>query len=172
MVREDVNTLERIHDLGNLERLILRLPDLVGSPLSLNALREDLQVSHKTISHWVTVLEKLYAIFRLSPFGGPKIRTIKKAQKHYHMDWSLVIDQGPKFENLIACHLLKWVHFQQDTQGRDIDLHYFRDTDGREVDFIICERGTPITAIECKWSDTKVDKNLRYWKTRFPECAA
>ncbi|NOZ53727.1 MAG: ATP-binding protein [Gammaproteobacteria bacterium] len=172
LVREDITTLERVQDLGNLERLMLRLPDLVGSPLSLNALREDLQVSHKTISNWVSILEKLYALFRLSPFGGPKIRAIKKSQKHYHMDWSLVADQGPKFENMVACHLLKWVHFQQDTQGHDIDLHYFRDTDGREVDFVISDRGKPVTAIECKWSDSRVDKNLRYWKARFPDCEA
>ncbi|VAW85211.1 hypothetical protein MNBD_GAMMA18-908 [hydrothermal vent metagenome] len=73
---------------------------------------------------------------------------------------------------MVACHLLKWVHFQQDTQGHDVDLHYFRDTDGREVDFVISDRGKPLIAIECKWSDSKVDKNLRYWKSRFPNCEA
>ena len=48
----------------------------------------------------------------------------------------------------IAGHLLKWVHFQQDTEGRDVGLFYFRDTDGREVDFILAEKVKPITAIE------------------------
>ena len=56
--------------------------------------------------------------------------------------------------------------------GRDVELLYFRDTDGREVDFILTEKGKPITAIECKWSDTKLEKSLRYWKVRFPECDA
>src|SRR3989338_4345060 len=46
-VREEVSSLERIHDLGQLELLMLRLPALVGSPLSINAIREDLQISHK-----------------------------------------------------------------------------------------------------------------------------
>lgn len=31
----------RIQDLGNLELLVLCLAELVGSPLSVNALRED-----------------------------------------------------------------------------------------------------------------------------------
>jgi hypothetical protein len=35
---------------GKMELLTLRVPDLVGSPLSINASREDLQVSHKTVS--------------------------------------------------------------------------------------------------------------------------
>ena len=101
--------------------LILRLPELVGSPLSLNAVREDLQVSHKTI-------------FRLSPLGAPLIRAVKKAQKHYHRDWSV--------------------------NGRDLELRYSRDVDGREVDFVVTERHTPILLVERKWSDMNLDPGL------------
>ena len=172
LVREEIAGLERIQELGSLELLAIRLPELVGSLLSINALREDLQVSHKTVGAWIAALERLYALFRISPFGGPRIRAIKKAQKHYHFDWSLVPDNGPRFENLIAGHLLKWVHFQQDTQGLDLDLRFFRDTDGREVDFIVTDRARPILAVECKWSESRPDRSLRYWKKRFPQCAA
>jgi hypothetical protein len=31
--------------------MALRLPELVGSPLSVNALREDLQVAHTTLAN-------------------------------------------------------------------------------------------------------------------------
>ena len=172
LVHEEIAGLERIQDLGNLELLAMRLPELVGSLLSLNALREDLQVSHKAIGNWVDALERLYAVFRISPFGGPKIRAIKKAQKHYHFDWSLVPDDAPRFENLVASHLLKWVHFEQDARGRELDLRFFRDTDGREVDFIVTERQRPILAVECKWSEARPARSLRYWKKRFPDCAA
>lgn len=85
LVREEVATLERVQDLGNLELLMLRLPELVGSPLSINALREDLQLTHKTVANWLQILERLYAIYRLSPFGAPRIRAVKKEQKHYHL---------------------------------------------------------------------------------------
>ena len=172
LIREEITSLERIQDLGNLELLVLRLPDLVGSLLSINALREDLRVSHKTVASWMAVLERLYAVFRLSPFGSPTIRAIKKAQKHYHLDWSLVPDGSPRFENLVAVHLLKWVHHQQDVFGRDLDLRYFRDTDGREVDFVVVERQRPILLVECKWNDAQVDKALRYLHARFPDAEA
>ena len=59
---------------------------------------------------------------------------------------------------------------QQDTLGRDVSLHYFRDTDGREVDFVLAENRRPFMAVECKWSPSSVDRNLRYWKARFPQC--
>ncbi len=172
LITEEITALERVQDLGNLELLMLRLPDLVGSLLSINALREDLQVSHKAVANWIAILERLYSLFRLSPFGSPKIRAVKKSQKHYHTDWTLVSDRRPRFENLVACHLLKWIHHQQDTQGRDLSLHYFRDTDGREVDFILTEKSRPISAVECKWSDGPADRSLRYWKARFPRCDA
>ena len=48
LVRDEVTTLERIQNLGQLELMMLSLPERVGSPLSVNALREDLHVSHKT----------------------------------------------------------------------------------------------------------------------------
>ncbi|MYA09710.1 MAG: ATP-binding protein [Holophagales bacterium] len=172
LIREEVTSLERIQDLGRLELLMLRLPELVGSPLSINALREDLQVSHKAVADWLGAFERLYAIFRLSPFGAPTIRAVKKQQKHYHVDWTVVPADAPRFENLVACHLLKWVHHQQDTQGLDLELRYFRDTDGREVDFIVTDRRQPVLCVECKWADGRLDKSLRYFKVRFPDCEA
>lgn len=69
-------------------------------------------------------------------------------------------------------HLLKWVHFIQDVEGREIQLRYFRDTDGREVDFIVVEDGQPRFAIECKWCDTAVSKGRIYFKKKFPDCEA
>jgi len=168
LVREEVTSLERVQDLGSLETLMLRLPELVGSPLSLNALREDIQVSHRTVSSWMAVLERLYATFRLAPYGAPRIRAVRKEQKHYHFDWTLVPADPQRFENLVASHLLKCVHFRQDSEGRDLELRYFRDRDGREVDFVVAEGRSPRLLVECKWGDTEVDRGLRYLKQRFP----
>lgn len=171
MIREDLASLERVQDIGRLELLVLRLPELVGSPLSINALREDLQVSHKTVMKWVQILERLFAIFRVAPFGAPRIRAVKKEQKHYHFDWSLVPTHPARFENLVASHLLKWVHFEADAKGRDVELRYFRDVDGREVDFVLTEGRKPFAFIECKWADEDVSPSLRYLTARFPGCA-
>lgn len=170
LIRDDLSSLELVHDVGNIELLMLRLPELVASPLSINALREDLRVSFKAVANWLNILERLYAIFRLSPFGSDRIRAVKKEQKHYHLDWSLVKDDGARFENLVACHILKWIHFQQDALGEDIELRYFRDVDAREVDFIVLKDAKPVQAIECKYDDVPLHRGLIYFKERFPEC--
>ena len=172
LVQEEVATLEGIRDLGQMELMMLALPERVGSTLSINALREDLQVSHKTASSWLDALERLYAIFRLSPFGSPSLRAIGKDRKHYHFDWSVVPGDAARFENLVACHLLKWVHFHQDVEGLDYDLLYFRDRDGREVDFVVADRGVPELLVECKWSDADIGRSLKYLKSKFPGAQA
>jgi len=173
IVREELADLENVRDLGIIEKMVLRLPELVGSPLSINALREDLQVSHQSVSRWIGMLENLYMIFRIYPFGAPMIRAVKKEAKHYHLDWTVVSDTEKRFENLMACHLLKWCFFLQDTEGRDIELRYFRDVDRREVDFVIVEDGNPLHFVECKKNSGRdISRPLNYLKTRFPSVQA
>ena len=171
LVREEITALEQVRDLGTLELFMLRLPGVVGSPLSLDALRKNLQVSHKAVAHWMAALERLYAVFRLAPFGSPRIRALTRAQKHYHFDWSVVPERGPRFENVVASHLLKWVQHRQDALGVDLELCYFRDRDGREVDFVVTEQSHPLLAVECKLSAAAPSRSLRYWKKKFPDCA-
>ena len=169
LVNQESTSIETISDLSKLELLSLRLPELIGSPLSINALREDLQLAHKTVSRWLDILENIYMIFRLPPFGSPLIRAVKKEQKHYHFDWTLVPDMGARFENLVASHLLKWVHFRRDVYGEEIELRYFRDTDKREVDFCVTLNRKPTMFVECKWSEGSTSPHLYYLKKKFPE---
>ena len=172
IIRDELTSLERVDDVGRLEAMALRLPDLVGAPLSINSLREDLEVSHKTLSRWVALLERLYALVLIRPFGSPRIRAIKKSPKHYHFDWTLPASPGASFANLVAIHLLKWVHFRQDTEGLDLDLRYFRDVAGREVDFVVVDRRKPLLIVECKMTPGAVDPSVRYLKAKFPDCPA
>jgi uncharacterized protein len=166
-------SLESVQDLGTIERLALRLPELVGSLLSIQSLADDLRVSFRTVDKWIEKLERLYAIFRVPPFGSPRIRAAKKMQKHYQFDWSLVEDPAARFENIVASHLLKWVNFLEDTEGREAELRYFRDREGREVDFVVTESRKPTLFVECKLSGSKsINPSLYYLKGKFPEVKA
>lgn len=172
LIQDDLNTLETVKDVTLLESLAIRLPDMVGSPLSINSLSKDLQVAHQTVSRWIQILENIYMIFRVYPFGAPKIRAVKKEAKHYHFDWTLIKKPGFRFENLVACHLLKWCHHRQDCEGIDVELRFFRDFDLREVDFVILEDQRPTYFIECKKDYRTSNKALKYLKSRFPETKA
>ncbi|RIL08427.1 MAG: AAA family ATPase, partial [Proteobacteria bacterium] len=76
-----------------------------------------------------------------------------------------------RFENLIAIHLLKWVRFEQEVRGRDLELRYVRNDRGEEIDFVIVENGkTPLRAIECKVSDENPSSFMRRFAEKFPKC--
>jgi predicted AAA+ superfamily ATPase len=172
LLRDDLRSLETIDDIGALELLVLRLPELVGSPLSINSLREDLQKSHKAVARWLQILERLYGIYRLSPFGPPKIKSVKKEQKHYHFDWALCPSEDIRLENLVSGHLLKWCHFIEDTSGEDMELRYFRDKDGREVDFVVTNKNKPLLFVEVKLAAKEISPHLIYLKRKFPQIPA
>jgi len=166
VIREDVRDLEAVRDLSSLQVLADLLPARVGSPLSVNALREDLESSHRAVEHWIAILERLYYVVRIRPYETAKVRSLRKMPKAYLWDWSEVRDPGPRFENLVAMHLLKLCHVLQDDEGHDVDLFYLRDRTGREVDFLVTAKGRPWLAVEAKVSGTTIDPSLTYFRDR------
>lgn len=109
-------------------------------------------------------------IYRLPSFGSPLLTAVKKEQKHYHFDWTLVPDMGAKFENMLASHLLKkWVHYRRDLYGEQVERRYFRDTDRRKVDFCVTKDLKPQMFVKCKWSESSISRHLHYLQKKFPE---
>ncbi len=172
VIRDEVRELEQVQDLASIELLLNALVDHAGSILSINSVREDLQVAHRTVDKWIQILERLYLIYRIPPIGGPKIRAVKKEQKLFFYDWTAISDEGARFENLVATHLQKYVFWRQDANGESVELRYFRDSDGREVDFVLVNQKKPILMVECKLSDREVSSHLKYLSQKYPKVPA
>lgn len=168
VIYEDIRDLENIKEISLLELLAEELPNRIGSPLSVKKLKELLQVAHETAERWLKIFERMYYCFRIAPYGPPRIRAVKKEQKLYLWDWSLINEPGPKFENFIASQLLKYCHFMEDTEGYRMDLRFLRDTDKREIDFVVLKQGEPIFAAECKSGEKNVNPSLYYFMERTP----
>lgn len=166
IVREDVNDLENIKDLSSMELLSTELPNRVGSPLSINSLREDLDVSFATVERWVQILERLFLVYRIMPFGSPKIRAVKKEKKLYFWNWAFVEHEGARWENMVAGHLLKYCDYMKDVHGEKMELRFLRDIDGREIDFVILQSGKPKMAVECKTGERGPSPWALYFKNR------
>ncbi len=166
VIYEDIRDLENIKEISLLELLAQELPNRVGSPLSVKNIKEILQVAHETVERWLKIFERIYYSFRIPPYGPPKIRAVKKEQKLYLWDWSLLPDSGPRFENFIASHLLKYCHFIEDTEGFSMELRFLRDTDKREIDFVVLKEGVPKFAVECKTGEKSISPAIFYFKER------
>jgi hypothetical protein len=166
IVKEDLRDLTRIRMLSHVEELIELLVLRAGGVLSYNALHEDLQVAVESIRQWTDHLQRLYFLYLIRPFAGNIARSLRKEPKLYLWDWSEIADEGARFENLIASHLLKWCHFTQDWGLPPLELHYARDREKREVDFLLTLSRKPWALIEAKLSDTSPGPAMSYFAER------
>lgn len=166
VIYEDLRDLERVQEVSKIDLLLVHLKDCVGSPLSINSYSKLLGVAHETIQNWLSILENLYMIYRIPPYGHKKIRAVKKENKLYFHDWSRIEDPGIRFENLVASQLLKYCYFLEDTEGYSMELRYIRDTDKREVDFVVLKDGKPQFAVECKCGEKNVSSPSLYFRER------
>lgn len=166
VVYQDLRDLDTVKDLSLIELLVDMLPSRVGSILSIKSLQEDLSVSPNTVARWIEVLEAVYYCYRILPYGPPKVRAVKKSNKLYLWDWGSVENEGARFENLVASHLLKYCHFYEDLKGHRMELRFLRDTDLREIDFVVLKDRKPIFAVECKTGENNISPHLYYFRDR------
>jgi len=166
ILREDLRDLSMVREISLVEQLADLLVARVASPLSINSLREDLEVDHKTVSRWIEILERLFVVFRVHPYAAARGRILRKAAKLYFWDWSEVPDAGARFENLVASHLLKYVHWLHDVEGHRVDLRYVRDREKREVDFLLVRDGKPWVLIEAKLGEQAATPSLAYFRAK------
>jgi predicted AAA+ superfamily ATPase len=157
IIKEDLRDLSKLPELSQVEMLASLLPSKIGSPLSVQSLREDLEIAHDTVSRWLKYLNELFYFFEIKPWSKSIPRSLKKEGKIYLYDWTEIEVEGVKFENFVACHLLKACHYWADTGEGDFDLFYLRNKEKQEIDFIIVKDKKPWLCLEAKMSDTKID---------------
>jgi len=161
ILKQDIVSQEDIKDITSLELLIDLLKERVGSPISYSSLAQDLQCSDKTVKHWLSILENMYVIFKVTPFHKNIARSNLKQPKYYFYDIARTQGaDGSRFENLVAASLLKECHFRQDCLGEDWKLYYLSKRGGIEIDFLLTQDEKPRCAIEVKLTDETISKNF------------
>lgn len=125
-----------------------------------------MNVSHRAVTNWISILENFYYHFRIYPFHFNIVRSLKKEAKLYLTDWSEVENEGARFENMIASHLLKFVQYFEQYEGYRIKLNYLKNVDKKEVDFFVSIDNKPWFAVEAKLNLTQPSPNLFYFQER------
>ena len=167
--RQDLLNLESVRGIAAMETIIELMRRRVGSPVSYNSLAGDLQRDPKTIKRWLELLENMYVIFKVTPYHKNIARSLLKEPKYYFYDIGQVSsDEGSKLENMVACALLKELHFLEDTLGRSCLLNYLRDKEGREIDFLIIIDNRPVLMIEVKWAEESLSRNFAIFSKYLP----
>lgn len=159
LIREDVRDLTRIIELQNIETLAGLLPQRIGSPFSLNSVREEMSVSYNAVKNAVAAAELVYMIFMVPPYSKKISRTLKKEKKCYFFNWMLAADEAARFENYVAIELTSLTEFWNDSGTGTYRLFFIRTKDGKESDFLITQNSNPWCLFEVKLKDGPIEKH-------------
>lgn len=162
LIKEDMRDLTLARDLEKAVDLMNMMPSRIGSPLSINSLREDLEINHQTAKKYVSHLVSMYALFMVPPYTGTLNRPVKKEKKAYFYDYTFINDAGARFENFVAVELLSRVDLWNNSGKAVYSLYYVRNTEGKETDFLITKDKKPYILFEAKLNETGVESHHRY----------
>ena len=160
LLYEDIRDMSGIRKIDSLVSLFSILPSKIGNPVSINNLAMDIGTSFKTISDWLTVFDRFFLSFSLSPWTSKIARAIKKEKKIYLMNPAIIENRGVRMENIVAIELSRAVQLWSDMGFGNFNIHYIRNKEKEEVDFLISENNKPKLLIETKLNDTNPSKPL------------
>ena len=156
LFREDLRDLTKIADITGVRILSEMLLARAGCQIAVASLAREIGVAETTVKAWKATLEYFHEGFSLRPWFRNIENSIRKTPKWYQRDWCEVADEGARFENLVACHLLKAVDMWNDLGLGDYALYYIRNKAKVEVDFLVAKDGRPWFIAEAKVGDSSL----------------
>jgi len=168
IIREDLRDLSRLPELGRIEMLNALLPERIGSLFSFASVGRDLEASIPTVKRWIGYLKALYYLFEIKPYHKGIRRSLRREGKVYLWDYGAVQDEAIRFENMVACHLLKSCHLWTDIGEGDFELYYLRNKEKQEIDFLIVRDGIPWLPVEVKLSAMDPSPSWRKFLSLLP----
>jgi hypothetical protein len=160
LLYKDIFTLENIKKPTNFERLVQALAFQIGQEVSINELSQISGLDFHTVERYISLLEKSYVIFQLSPFSRNLRNEIKKSRKIYFFDngvrnsvikqfstLELRNDVGALWENFLMAERKKVLEYNRIATNR----FFWRNHAQQEIDYIE-ERNGEIHAFEFKWN--------------------
>ena len=161
LIREDIRDLTGIKSVIDMETLYLLLPTKIGSPLSVTSLSRDLKVSYNTVQNWLSIFERFFLIFSLSPYTRKIARAIQKERKVYLWDVPQIKEPAARFENMVALELWRAITGWNDLGHGNFSLHFIKNKEQQEVDFLIAEDRTPFLLVETKLTEMEPSLALK-----------
>jgi len=161
LIREDIRDLTGVKSVADMETLYFLLPSKVGSTISIPSLARDLKVSYNSVRSWLSVFERFFLIFSISPWTMRVARAIQKERKVYLWDTPRIKEPAARFENMVALELYRAVTAWNDMGYGSFSLHFIKNKEQQEVDFLIANEREPFVLIEAKLSDTEPPPALK-----------
>ncbi|GAB4228555.1 MAG: ATP-binding protein [Chlamydiales bacterium] len=163
-LERDLRQMIEVKNLQLFQRFLKLCAGRIGQIFNKENIANEVGVTAKTITHWLSILEASYLIFMLPPYFENFGKRTIKSPKLYFCDVGLAayllgienvsqIERDPLrgnlVENLIILELMKsrW------NQGLEHRLFFYRDSHHNEID-VLFQRGHNLVPIEIKSAKT------------------
>ena len=174
---KDLLALETIRKPAFLDKIITALALQIGHEVSFTELAQLTGADHKTVEHYVRMLEQCYVIFTLGTFSRNLRNEIRKSRKIYFYDngirnaiiknfnpLALRQDSGALWENYLMSERKKTLAYN----NRMANTYFWRTHAQQEIDYIE-EAGGALSAYEFKWSRNTRVKLPEAFRKAYPE---
>ena len=169
---KDILLLEKLDHPEAFKKLAILLAFQIGNEVSLNELANNLNISVKTVSRYLDLLEKSFVIFHLDAYSTNLRNEVNKSKKYYFYDLGIRnglikqfqqlsgrVDVGHLWENFLIIERMKKLEYA----GKIFRHFFWRNYAGAEVDLIEIEDNNIMSAFEFKWqkNKAKTPKNFK-----------
>ena len=176
----DVRDLLNVKDITLFHTFLRLCAGRIGSLFNASELANEVGVSVKTITAWLSVLQASYIVYMLPPYFENIKKRLTKHPKLYFADTGLacyLLDienatqlnrdkmRGHLFENFVVIDFLK----NRLNKGKESNLYFYRDSNGNEVDLLL-RNGNNFDITEIKSSMTynpDFEKGIHYFSEIF-----
>lgn len=165
IVERDLPDVAHIATPGRIPRLLEVAARFAGQLTNLSEIGRAVGLDHKTVDHYLRVLEQMYLVQRIQPWFRNELSRLIKTPKVHFIDSGLLTalrgysvarlrsDRsllGPLLETFVFSELLKMSAWGKEP----VSLFHYRDKDQLEVDFVLENAAGQIVGIEVKAAAT------------------
>ena len=161
IVERDIPEIADIATPDQIPRLLEISARFAGQLTNLSEIGRAIGIDHKTVDHYLRVLEQIYLVQRLQPWSRNELSRLVKTPKLQFIDSGLLTAMrgysiarlrsdrtllGPILESFVFSELSKASAWTKER----VSLFHYRDKDKLEVDFILENAAGQIVGIEVK----------------------
>ena len=171
-LQRDVRDMARISALEVLPRLLSASASQTSRLYNLSDLASPFQLTRPTIGDYVELLERLFLIDRLPPWGVNRLSRLVKTPKLHIGDTGLgcaligvnpvsLARDRPLFGQFLETFVFQELKRQAVCQELPLEFYHYRDKDQAEVDIVIEQGAIAVAGVEVKAAATVTPSDFR-----------
>lgn len=159
-IQRDIRNIINITDEAAFQRFLRAIAARTGQLLNYSGIARIVDIDHKTVKSWLSVLETSGLIYLLQPYFNNISKRLVKTPKIYFLDTGLCsyltrwpspesLEAGAMSGSILETYLLAEILKSYWHNAKSPYFYYYRDQDQKEVDLLI-EEGDTLYPIEFK----------------------